>query len=393
MPGRQTIRAEKRALVRLRRRWAAWVPVGAVLLGLSGLILAGAFGQAWLRWAFPSLLGLAAVLGFIYLRLPLNRISDEGPLLETLGSGNQLTIVRGLLIAQLPGYLFLPEPRGAAAWLPALTFMAALILDYLDGFFARRAGLETRLGQALDIEFDGLATLTGAALAVHYGRLPWLYLATIGAARYLFLLAGWIAARLGRSLNPIPPSDVRRGMAGVSMEIGAAALWPIAPAPMMYAAGAILGVPFLAGFARDGLIHVGWMSPGSPLYLRLRRIGVDFATRLLPLGLRLALPILLGSTLVSEPFSYGVSVPDPVNRLGWALSLAGLGMMLLGFAGRTGAVLVLIAFGIAAALAGPSARDVAAWACTFAIYLFGTGPVSLWSPESDFYRRRAGERS
>ncbi len=393
MPGRQTIRAEERALFRLRRRWAAWVPVGAILLGLSGVILAGAFGQAWLRWGLPSLLSLTAILGFVFQRLPLNRVSDEGPLLEDLGTGNKLTLIRGLLIAQLPGYLFLPEPEAAAAWLPALTFMAALILDYLDGFFARRAGLETRLGVALDIEFDGLATLAGAALAVHYGRLPWVYLATIGAARYLFLLVGWIAARLGRRLIPLPPSDVRRGLAGVTMELGAAALWPIAPAPMMDAAGAILGIPFLAGFARDGLIHVGLMSPSSPLYLRLRHIGVDFATRLLPLGLRLALPMLLGSTLAAGPFVYGGSVPDPVNQVGWGISLAGLGMMVLGLAGRTGAVLVLLAYGIAVALTGPSARDVAAWASAFAIYLLGTGPLSLWSPESEFFRRRAGARS
>lgn len=385
--------SEAAALGRLRRAWRVWCAAGVLALGASAVILSTAFGEPWIRWALPSALSLAAVLAFIHKRLPLNREVQGGPLLPRPGVGNHLTVARGLLIAQLPGYLFLPQPPGAAAWLPAFTTMAALILDYLDGFYARRQGAVTRFGEALDIEFDGLATLSGAAVAVHYGRLPLLYLATVGSARYAFLLAGWIARRFGRMLQPLPPSEPRRALAGVSMELGAAALWPIAPAPLMAMGGAILGVPFLGGFVRDGLIHLGLLDPGAPTYLRARRLVVRFGTRVIPPVLRLALPVLLAPRLLSGSFGYGESAPLGLDVLGRTLSWLGLVLMTLGFAGRTGAVLVVIAYGISLALTGFSSLDVAGWGAAFAVYVLGTGPVSLWAPERSLYLGRAGERS
>jgi hypothetical protein len=44
-------------------------------------------------------------------------------------------------------------------------------------------------------------------------------------------------------------------------------MWPIVP-PVMTLAGAIVAILFLAGFLRDGAIHLGWVDPRRPNIFR-----------------------------------------------------------------------------------------------------------------------------
>jgi hypothetical protein len=245
--------------------------------------------------------------------------------------------------------------------------------------------------------------MAATGVAVHYGQLPVAYFLTVGCARYVYLFIGWTARRLGRSVHPLPPSATRRALAGVTMELASAALWPIVAPPMMAVAGVIVAAPFLAGFGRDTAVHLGWLEPTSPVYLRAREFLVRLATRVLPPILRVGLVILLGPPLISAALEFpqtvaivqaaGIEAAAAFTTAVILVSLVGLASIAAGFAGRTGAVGIIVAYGLSLALVSLTARGLAAWGCAVAVYVFGTGYGSLWQPERAIYLRRAGERT
>ena len=114
-------------------------------------------------------------------------VSESKPRLFCFGLGYSAT---RFALGLLAGFVFLPQPSGGLAWLPALLYTLAIMADYLDGYFARLTHHATVLGEILDIEFDALGILMATSLAVHYGQLPWWYL-PIGLSRYLFLFGIW----------------------------------------------------------------------------------------------------------------------------------------------------------------------------------------------------------
>lgn len=375
---------ERAAYRRLGHAWAGWGIAGGLGLLLTAAALRGEFGPRVGLWLLVNTAALVGILALIRQILPENRSSPDGPLLPALGAGNHVTVLRGVLIAQLPGYLLFPWPGGWAAWLPAVTFGTALAADFADGYFARRADRATRLGERLDIEFDGLGLLAATALAVHYGQLPVVYLLTVGIARYLFLGAGWLARRLGRATREIPPSTARRGLAGAVMELAAAALWPILPSAMMTLAAIIIGIPVLAGFGRDTLVSLGFVDPGEEAYWKGRQRVVWFFSTVVPVALRIAMVIVLGP-LLAVHWAEG---PSPGVVLGSVL----LSMIALGAAGRAAAAGLIVLIGLSLALGELSTEGLAAWGLAVAIYLAGTGAGSLWQPEMALVRRKAGER-
>lgn len=391
------------ATQRLESAWRWWCLIGVLALAAGTVLLRPVLGPGRPAWSLVNLVALSAVLVFVRRSLPRNRRDPGGPLLGAIGAGNHATIARGVLLAQLPGYLLFPWPAGWQAWLPTLTFTLSLAADYLDGYLARRADRVTGLGETLDIEFDGLGLMAATALAAHYGQLPLIYFLTVGCARYLFLLVGWAARRARRPGYSLPASTTRRALAGVTMELAAAALWPIVPSVMMTLAGAIVAVPFLSGFARDGVVHLGWIDPASPTYLNLRRTLVRLATVFLPPILRFGIIILLGPLLASAAAAFpqtvaivraaGVSSAEAFAGSVIVIGLTCLASIAVGFAGRTGAVGIIIVYGLSLSLVASTPRGLAGWGCAMAIYVFGTGPGSLWQPEGALYLRRAGERA
>lgn len=378
--------SDSAALQRLTRVWGVWLVAGLAGLGLGAAALSPQLGPRVALWLGVNLVALGGVMALVRSLLPSNRRSSNETLLPDLGPGNQLTILRGVLIAHLPGYLLFPWIAGWQAWLPAMVSGAAQVGDFLDGYFARRSDRATRLGERLDIEFDGLGLMAATGLAVHYGQLPAAYFLTVGIARYVYLAAGWATRRSGRTPRALTPSTARRGLAGVVMELGVAALWPIAPPSMITLAGILAGAPLLAGFARDIAVQVGWLDPGWPLYRRARDAVVWGVTILLPPFLRLGLAIVLGPLLAARWMASGGLFP-PVPILAEILFLL---MILLGLAGRAGAAGLLVVLGLDLATSGLSAEGVGAWGLAFAIYLAGTGPASIWSPELALVRQKAG---
>lgn len=372
---------------RLQRAWGGWLLAGLGALSVAAALLSKALGAGVAGWFAVNLAALGGVMAFVRSLLGRHRRAGEGPLLANLGPGNHLTILRGVLIAQLPGYLLFPWPEGWLAWLPALTYSIVQVADYLDGYLARRANLSTPLGERLDIEFDGLGLMLATALAVHYRQLPAVYFFTVGIARYLFLATGWWARRLERPTCELPPSATRRGLAGVVMELGVAALWPIAPPSMMTLAAILVGVPVLVGFVRDALVHICVLDPQNQGYRRARDGAVRFASTTAPPFLRAALTLLFGPMLLAR-WSSGSSASIPL-----LLETIFLGMIVVGLAGRAGAAGLIVVFGLELAFAGVTPEGLAAWALAVAIYLAGTGAGSLWQPEVALVTRRAGERT
>lgn len=92
---------------------------------------------------------------------------------------NNLTLYRVLAI---PGLVVLMTfPNRFTAWLAALCFSAASITDALDGFFARRYGMESNFGRVMDPVADKLLVSSAFIMMTAQGWVPaWVVCIIIG---------------------------------------------------------------------------------------------------------------------------------------------------------------------------------------------------------------------
>ncbi|MBK8987591.1 MAG: CDP-alcohol phosphatidyltransferase family protein [Chloroflexi bacterium] len=363
------------------------------------LLLAVGLWRVWpeggRRWALLSGLLLVYVLALFWRNLPYNHRQGETAVLPTLGLGNSLTLYRGLATALLAGFLFSPWPGGWLAWLPAILYMTADIADYLDGYAARRANHATRLGEILDMEYDGLSVLIVTLLAVWYEQLPLWYL-PLGLARYLFVFGLWLRARRGLPIYDMPPSVHRRIFAGFQMGFLSAVLWPITPPAGATIAGVVFGAATAVSFLRDWLVAAGRLDPASACYRRWQRRIYVAATRWLPLLLRLILAFCLAALWPPDWTALFVTWGLPgaaAWAIGWLAVMAAAGTAAaLGVMGRLAAIFLVFPLGFDMLTRGLTWANGAALAGVIAIMLLGTGAFSLWQPEERWMARRAGER-
>lgn len=211
------------------------------------------------RWAAPVVAVLGYELWLVWRGLAAERPRGERAPPAGLGGGNALTIARGLLVALLAGFLLVPRPDGALGLLPGALYAASVLLDFLDGRLARRAGGGTALGETLDVEFDALGLLVAPLLAVRYGQLPLPYLA-VGVARYAFVGGLRLRRWRGLAVHPLPPSRARRFLAALQMVVASGALLYVVRPPLSTVVAAVAMAPFLAGFLRDWLAVTGRIS-------------------------------------------------------------------------------------------------------------------------------------
>jgi cardiolipin synthase len=114
-------------------------------------------------------------------------------------------IIRPLFVRQTPNLLSASRLVAAplAAWLiisahdtaALCVFAVAALSDGLDGFFARRWGVTSRLGAGLDPAADKLLMLLCYVALLAVGVVPW-WLVALVIARDLGIASGWLAARL-----------------------------------------------------------------------------------------------------------------------------------------------------------------------------------------------------
>ena len=252
---------------RLQRMW--WTAVVYCVCILLGAFLV--LNDDWpnrhgLQGLGQATLITAYVLILLRIGMPLNYHPRQKVLHSNLGYGTWITITRAMLIAILAGYLFQPWPQsrlfpGRLTWTPGTLYLAASLLDYLDGRVARAVNHETRLGAFLDINIDALGLLIAPLLAVWYGQLPGAYL-SVGGAYYLLVFGIWLRKKCSKPVFEVKPRRSARIIAGFQMGFVGIALLPVISPPMTTAAAYIFMIPLLVGFAKDWMIVGGYRNYG-----------------------------------------------------------------------------------------------------------------------------------
>lgn len=377
-------------LLALRRRWLLVALVYAAGLLLGWALLRALDAAAWL-WLLPAggLLGLQ--LAVFWWALPANSPAESAALWPTLGIANWMTLTRGLLVGLLAGFIFMPLPPGAWAWLPALLYSSERLLDFMDGYVARVTGRTSRLGSILDMEFDGLGILVAVAVAVQMGKLPVWYL-LLGVARPLFVVGIYARKRWALPVYDLPPSSQRRLVAGVQTAFISVMLWPPLPAALTHLAGLLFALPLAASFVRDWLVVSGRLNVAGRRYQSAHSRAVWLLEGWLPVVARV---LGAGAAL----WLLWQAAPDFARwgalgaRAGLALALpaavAAL-LLLLGAAGRAASLLLLALVMLDATNAGMSGAVVLLLACATWVLHTGSGRLALWQPEERLFRTPLG---
>ncbi len=412
-------------LTLLRLRWFLILIASLAALWVTAqLIQAGAphqnLSNTTSRWIWGALMGLVAHLGILWWGLDRNHRRNEPTLLTTLGYGNGITILRGVLISLLAGFLFISEPTTALAWLPAIFYATASILDFLDGYVARLTNHTTILGEVLDMEFDGLGILIAIGVAIRYGQLPPWYL-ILGFGRQLFLLGIWLRQRRGLPTFELTESGNRRIIAGFQMGFISVILWPILTPPLTTIICILFSIPLAASFGRDWLVVSGHFDPASEIYMKWRQRGKSLLEGWGPLACRVVGTAICGQMIWVGWPSFGSWMPfvseiEPMGfQFGWRLLLWVSPFIvvafLLGILSRLCALLLLVpAFSDLLAI-GPvyffnllsmnastsdsllpnlMTSNVLLLIALVWVLQFGGGTLALWAPEESVLHRRAG---
>jgi phosphatidylglycerophosphate synthase len=224
----------------------------AALAGIAGLSIAG-----WLVGAGVGL-GTAAILA--------RALTESGA--SALGAANRVTLTRAALVggvAALVADSFLEPTR--LMELAAISTIA-LLLDAVDGQVARRTGTVTALGARFDMEVDAFLIFV---LSVFVARPVGPWVLAIGAARYVFLAAGWFLPWLR---EPTPPRYWCKTVAAIQGIVLTIAVTNVFPGPavdfLLAAALALL----VESFGRD----VWWLwSHRIPVVRRANGAAVPMA--------------------------------------------------------------------------------------------------------------------
>lgn len=170
-------------------------------------------------------------------------------------------------------------------------------------------------------------------------------------------------------------------------------LWPIMTPAVGNLAGAMFALPFAASFTRDWLVVSGAVDPKSPGYLTFRRRAKDVCLWWLPIGLRLtaAAALVLSTIGLLEASGAGSPWVQSVRVVFIFVQGVAGGLMLVGAAGRTAALVCLVPLGLTSIGLGLSPIRAAALVSVLGILILGTGAASAWNPEDRIFRKRAGE--
>lgn len=383
---------------RLRRRWGMVTAVYLLTILIFYLLWRAVWPCCTERWLGITAVTAAYSLWVVWRHLPENHRPGETKLLPRFGWGNRLTLLRGLMISLVAGFLLSPWPVGWIGWLPAILYTIADVADYLDGYAARITNHTTRLGERLDMEFDSLGLVVVTLLAVWYGQLPLWYL-PIGLARYFFVAGLWLRQKWDLPIYAMSHSWHRRIFAGLQMAFMSVVLWPIVPAVGAAIAGTLFGLATTASFLRDWLVVIGWIDPQTAVYQQWQRRVYVLTAVYLPPIFRLLLSISLWQVHINFDrgewatlfTAWWLPLPDVWAQFWLVVGVVTAVMIILGIMGRLMTLPLLFPLGFTMLTQGEEEGIILAVVCTILILLFGTGAFSLWRPEERFMVRRAGE--
>jgi phosphatidylglycerophosphate synthase len=160
-----------------------------------------------------------------------------------------VTLTRATLVGCVAALITDSFHRQAPVDVLVAVATVALVLDAIDGQVARRTSTVTPLGARFDMEVDAFLILV---LSVYAARSMGVWVITIGAMRYAYVVAGWAMPWMRR---PLPLRYWRKVVAATQGIVLVAATSGLLPTSLMVAAlmGA-LGL-LLESFGRD----VAWL--------------------------------------------------------------------------------------------------------------------------------------
>jgi phosphatidylglycerophosphate synthase len=171
------------------------------------------------------------------------------------GPANAVTLTRAAAAALLLGVvseLLLGGPLIVDAklrWILVVVATAALLLDGVDGWAARRTGMASDFGARFDMETDALFLLT-LSLLTHATSKVGAWVLTSGLLRYAFVLAGSLWPLLAA---PLLPLWRRKAIYAVQVSVLIAALAPPVPAEIAHGM-CVAGLVLLSySFGADGI--------------------------------------------------------------------------------------------------------------------------------------------
>jgi phosphatidylglycerophosphate synthase len=193
-----------------------------------------------------------------------------------LGPADRVTLSRATLVggvAALTADAFdRPVPVGVLVALAAV----GLALDAVDGPVARSTGTVSALGARFDMEVDAFLILV---LSIAVARPLGVWVLAIGAMRYGYVAAGWVAPWLR---GPLPPRYWRKVVAAVQGIVLVVAVAGVLPRPVTLVAVAGALALLVESFGRD----IVWLWQHRPVVLA-RATGphpgvIVYRTRRLP---------------------------------------------------------------------------------------------------------------
>jgi phosphatidylglycerophosphate synthase len=185
-----------------------------------------------------------AVLGGVVALAAGTRLGDA-----PFGLANQVTLLRAGLVCLAGGALLASGQAPSVSWSLAGLIAAALALDGLDVWLARRLRLISNFGARFDVEVDALLLMILAILVWQADRVGAWVLA-IGLLRYGFVVAGLLLPWLHA---PLPPSRRRKTVCvqqGLTLLL--CLLPPVTPA-LASAAAALALICLVLSFVTDVL--------------------------------------------------------------------------------------------------------------------------------------------
>lgn len=176
--------------------------------------------------ADPEVLGLTALAAVVFAGAT-RALRSRYPGRPGFSWADRVTLARLAITAVLIGQLAGEPTAPASAWTLAGLALAALVLDGVDGWLARRLDQASAFGARLDMETDALLILVLCAL-IWAAQQTGAWVLAIGGLRYAFLLAQAAWPRLG---TPLPASQRRRLICALQVGVLPLCLLPILPPP------------------------------------------------------------------------------------------------------------------------------------------------------------------
>lgn len=248
-------------------------PIAGLIIQVSLLgLLAATLGITGTAWATGVAYGFGLCTGLLWGMQRAGR--------DALGPADRVTLTRATLVGCVTALVAASYVAGSHAPVAVLVTIAtaALILDAVDGYVARRTGSANPLGARFDMEVDAFLILV---LSVHVARTLGVWVLAIGLMRYAYVVAGWVMPWLRR---PTPPRYWAKVVAAVQGIVLTAVASGLFPGWLCVAAVAGALALLVESFGRDVVWQFRHRSPATLRGDCALRVGREFRVRPHPTG-------------------------------------------------------------------------------------------------------------